>query len=834
MKNLLKDLRYALRGFARNPVFTAVALLSLALGLGANTAIFSLLDRVLLRELPVRAPGELVDITSNGPHTGDVLANFDSDYSFSYPMYRDFRDRAPVFAGVAAWYDTPASLSIGGQTERIETIMVSGNFFDVLGVRTALGRTILPEDARVRGAGPVVVLSHGFWVRRFGADPSILNQKVLINGNPMTVIGVAAKGFQGLSVGGAPDLFVPLTMEAEMLPGRDELEHRRSAWLTLMARLKPGVTRESAEAAMNIFWKPILEEEVKEVPQTRPQVRERFVKRHLTLAPGANGIPVARSVFGAPLAILMALVGLVLLIACANVANLLLARAAGRRKEIAVRLALGAGRGNIVRQMLAESALLSLGGGALGVLVASWSGAALVQLVPFSGFSQAIPTDPDGRVLAFAAVVSILSGLMFGLAPALQASRAEVYATLKDQAASTSSGQAHVRLRKVLVGGQVALSLLLLIGAGLFLRTLQNLHAIDPGFQTDHLISFAIDPPRNGYRKEQTLALFDKLSERLAGLPGVRAAVGAQTALLSGDNSLSSVIIPGREAKETDPSPNHDAIGVGYFSALGTPLLAGREFTRADAAGAHRVAIVNETFARIFFENVNPLGRQFFFRRDKDSAIEIVGVAKDGKYADLREEKQAFIFRPYAQSTAPGHVTFYVRTAQDPENMVSALRQTVRELDASLPVFDVKTVEQQINESVFAERMVSTLSAFFGGLATLLASIGLYGVMSYMVTRRTREIGLRMALGASRGAVLRLVLAEVLLVVGAGIAVALAATIPLARIARSSEILYGVKPNDPTVLAGATLLLLVVAIVAGYVPAARATRVDPVTALRHD
>src|SRR5258708_22732159 len=397
--------------------------------------------------------------------------------------------------------------------------MVSGNFFDVLGVRTVLGRTILPEDARVRGAGPVVVLSHGFWVRRFGADPSILNQKVVLSGNAMTVIGVAAKGFEGLSVGSAPDLFVPLTMEAEMLPGRDELEHRRSAWLTLMARLKPGVTRESAEAAMNIFWKPILEEEVKDVPQSRPQLRERFVKRHLTLAPGANGIPVARSVFGTPLAILMALVGLVLLIACANVANLLLARAAGRRKEIAVRLALGAGRGNIVRQMLAESALLSLGGGALGVLMASWSGAALVQLVPFSGFSQAIPTDPDGRVLAFAAAVSILSGVLFGLAPALQASRAEVYATLKDQAANTSSGQTHVRMRKALVGGQVALSLLLLIGAGLFLRTLQNLHNINPGFRTDHLISFAIDPPRNGDRKQQASALFDKRSERLAALP---------------------------------------------------------------------------------------------------------------------------------------------------------------------------------------------------------------------------------------------------------------------------------------------------------------------------
>jgi predicted permease len=832
MHALLRNIRYALRGFARNPVFTAVALLSLGLGIGANTAIFSLVDRVLLRKLPVRNPADLVQLSSTGPRFGNVLAAYDSDLSFSYPMYRDFRDRAPVFAGAAAWYPAAASFSMGGQTELIQTNLVSGNFFDVLGVNPIVGRGIAPDDTRVRGGAPVVVLSHSFWARRFGANPAILNQKILLNGHPMTIVGVAPRLFQGVAVGEAPALFVPLTMEAEMMPGRDELEKRRSVWLLVIARLKQGVSRESAEAAMNAFWKPILEEEAKALPPTRSKLRERYVNSHLTLTPAANGISAARDAFGTPLVVLMALVGLVLLIACANVANLLLARAEGRRKEIAVRLALGAGRGSIVRQILTESALLSIAGGALGVLLASWTGSLLIRLVPLTGFDKAIPADPDLRVLLFTAAVSMLSGLLFGLGPALQASRAEVYATLKDQAASTSAGIGQVRARKLLVTAQVALSLLLLIGAGLFLRTLRNLHRIDPGFRTDHLVSFTVDPSLNGYKNERSVTLFDRLSEGLAALPGVRAAVGTQTALLTGNNWMSSISIPGRERKETDPAPNLNSIGVGYFSALGTPLIAGREFTQADAGGARPVAIVNATFAQIFYDGADPLGRQFYFLGDQKTPIEIIGVVKDGKYADLREKKQAFVFVPYAQRPPIGQVTFYLRTTQDPESIVTAARQTVREVDGSLPMFDVKTMEQQIGESVSAERMVSSLSAFFGLVATLLASIGLYGVMAYMVTRRTREIGVRMALGASRGAVLKLVLSEVMLVVGAGVTIALLAAIPLGRVARS--MLYGVGPNDPLVLAGATLLLLAVAALAGYVPAARATRVDPLTALRHD
>ncbi len=432
----------------------------------------------------------------------------------------------------------------------------------------------------------------------------------------------------------------------------------------------------------------------------------------------------------------------------------------------------------------------------------------------------------------FAAAVSILSGLLFGLAPALHSSRAEVYATLKDQAANTSAGTGQVRMRKVLVAAQVALSLLLLIAAGLFLRTLQNLHAIDPGFRTDHLISFSIDPSLNGYKKEQSVALLDRLTEGLAGLPGVRAVAATQTPLLTGNDWMSSIVIPGRERKESDPTPNNDSIGPGFFSAMGTPLLSGRELAPADGPAARRVAVVNETFARIFFDEPNPLGRTFSFSSDPKTPVEIVGIAQDGKYMRLVEKKQAFIFCPYAQCLSTNPTTLYLRTTQDPESLVTALRQTVREVDASLPLFDIKTMEQQIDESVFSERMVSLLSAFFGLLATLLASLGLYGVMSYMVTRRTREIGVRMALGASRGAVLKLVLAEVLLVVGAGVAIALVAAVPLGRVTQS--MLYGVRPNDPLVLAGATVLLVAVAALAGYVPAARATRVDPLTALRHD
>lgn len=831
MSTLLNDARFALRGFRKNPAFAAVAVLSLGLGIGANTAIFSLMDRVLLRSLPVQRPQELVLLTANGPRRGNTETSYDSDYTFSYPMYRDFRDGSPVFSGVLAWFRTSASFAFGGRTELVRINLVSGNYFDMLGVKTVLGRSITPENDRVPGASPVAVLSHSFWVSRFGSDRAILNQTVIVNNHLLTVIGVAELGFRGLAVGESPELFVPVMMEAQMMPGRSELAKRRSMWLNVMARLKPGVSRSSAEGAMNVFWRPILQAELKDIPQASKSFQERFVNRHLSLVPAANGISGLRLMFQAPLRLLMALVALVLLIACANVANLMIARAAGRRKEIAIRLALGASRGDIVRQILVESVVLALAGGAMGVLVASWTGGMLLQVLPFGSMTAAISTEPDLRVLAFTAAISILSGIFFGLAPALQTTRPEVASTLKDQAANVAGGSAQVIYRKALVVLQVALSLVLLVGAGLFLRSLRNLREIDPGFRADHLMSFAINPSLNGYDMPRAVSLFDRLIGQVKTLPGVHAVGISATPLLVGDNDLSSIEVPGRVPKESDQTPNDDLVSPGFFSALAIPLVAGREFTDADGINAPKVAIVNDTFAETYFGPGNILGRHFNFASDKSKAqIEIIGIVKTGKYSDLREAKQAFIFSPYAQRYSTGSMTFYVRTSQNPETLSSALRQAVRDTDVNLPIYEMKTVEQQVDESVFADRIVSGLSAFFGLLATLLAAIGLYGVISYSVSRRTAEIGIRVALGANQRMVLSLVLREGLALIAIGVLCGSAVTFAVAHLV--TTLLYHVRANDPATFLGFTGLLVAVACLAIYIPARRAARLDPVVALR--
>jgi predicted permease len=832
---MLSDFRYALRGFRKNPTFTAIAVLSLALGIGANTAIFSLMDRVMLRSLPVRNAGELVLLTANGPRRGMVETNYDDTYTFSYPMYRDFRDRGPAFAGVLAWYPARASLSLRGRTELVVTNLVTGNYFGVLGVGTVLGRPIAPEDARVPGASPVAVLSHSFWVQRFAGDPAVLNQTMMLNGQPMTLVGVAAPSFHGLAVGEEPAIFVPLTMYSLVLPGRKgfDMEERRAHWLNVVARLKPGVTLAAAESGMNGFWKPILQNELQLFSRTTPTFRQAFVSRHLSVTSAANGISVLRMTFGSPLTLLMVLVALVLLIACANVANLLVARAAGRQKEIAIRLAIGASRAGIVRQILVESLTLALAGGALGVLLAMWSGTLLLRLLPLDGTATAISSDPDLRILAFTTAISIACGILFGLVPALQATRPKIVPTLKDQGDAILAGGSHVRYRKVLVVAQVALSLLLLIGAGLFMQSLRNIRKLSPGFRTDHLLSFAVNPTLNGYDTTRAIALFDRLEERVGALPGVRSAAMTSTPILAGENWDSSITVPGREPLENEFAPNVDTVSPGYFTALGATLLMGRDFTAADSAQAPRVAIVNQTFAQYYFGNGSPLGRTFYFTGDAaKTPVAIVGVARDGKYADLRESKQRFAFCPYGQRYTAGPMTFYVRTAQGPDTLASAVRQAVREADANLPLFDMKTMEQQIDESVSSERIVSALSGVFGLLATLLAAIGLYGVMSFSVARRTREIGIRMALGAGRGSVLWLVLSEVAMLVGLGVAIAVPASFPLTKLARS--MLYNVGPHDPWVLAGGAGVLITVALLAGYLPAARATRVDPLTALRHE
>ena len=829
------DVRYTFRAFRKSPAFVSIAVLSLALGIGANTAIFSLLDRVLLRSLPVKHPRQLVLFTANGPRRGSVNTNYGDTFTFSYPMYLDFRDRAPELDGVLAWFTIDASLSTGGQTDRVPAVLVSGNFFSTLGVGTAVGRPIVPDDARTKGANPVAVLSYGFWQQRFGSDPAVLNRQVSVNGKSFTVVGVSEKGFNGVAIGEGPGLFIPVTMKPQVMAGPDDLDVRRSLWLNIMGRLKPRASRASAEAALNVFWKPILQDELDQMNSVSPQFRRNFLNRHLTLGDAANGVSMLRMMFAQPLAVLMALVGLVLLIACANVANLQIARATGRVREIAIRLAVGATRGDIVRQILLENLILAAAGGALGLVFSIWGGNGLLALLPFGELTATITADPDWRILAFTATVSLASGVAFGLAPAFQTTNPDLAWTMKAHSGTVTSGGSEVYLRKGLVVAQMALSLLLLAGAGLFLRSMGNLRQIDLGFRPDHLMSFRIEPSLSGYQGQRAIAIMDTLRQQVAALPGVRAVAMTQTPVLVGSSWKSGVAVAGYQPKEGEDAPNVDSVGPGYFVAMGMPLVAGRDLQISDDAAAPRVAVVNETFARYYYGDANAIGRSFYFVGDASKTpVQIVGVAKDGKYAAVKEEKQRFVFCPYAQRYIAllGCMSFFVRTAADPSLIAPVLREAVHQIDANLPVTGLRTMEQQVDENLFAERIVSLLSVFFGLLATVLAAIGLYGVMSYAVTRRTPEIGVRLALGANPTDVLRLILREVAILTAAGIAIAAPLYFSLAKLAKS--LLFGVAPNDAKVLAAAAIVLALTALAAGFLPAARAARVDPLMALRND
>jgi predicted permease len=831
MPNLLEDVRYALRGLQKSPLFTIVALASLAIGIGANTAVFSLMDQALLRSLPVKNPEQLVLFRAPGPRRGSINTNYSDEVTFSYPMYREFRDGNPVFSGVMARFPISFSMSWHDQTERVYGDLVSGNYFDVLGVHAAIGRTFTPEDDRKPGGEPMVVLSYGYWKRRFGADPGVLNQVVTLNAHPMTIVGVAQAGFKSVGVGEAPDVFVPMMMQGVMMPRGSDLEKRSSMWLNIFARLKPGISRQQAEVAMNAFWKPILQAEAKDMPNMSQNVRTRFVNRHLSLQAGGQGITGAPPEFGAAIEILMGMVGLLLLIACANVASLLIARATSRQREVGIRLAMGASRLRLIRQLLTESLLLALGGGLLGLLVADWTGAGLLTFLPDDPSARGISSHPDARVFLFSLALSVLTGVLFGLVPAIQGTRAELAATLKDQATGVVGGFGHLRFRKGLVVTQVALSLVLLIGSGLFARSLYNVKNIDVGFHTDHLIQFTIQPSLNGYSQARMLALFERLREDISRLPGIRAVSMAEEPVLSGDIESGGFKVEGYQAKEEDDMvASENYVGPGYFATRGIPLVVGRDFTQADGPSGPRVVVINEKLAQHFFGTDNPIGRRLRFARD-DQPSEIVGVVKNGKTSAPKEKTVQFVYGSYPQQPM-SQLTFYARTTQDPLAAARMLRDEVRRQDANLPVFNVKTMERQIDESLFMDRLVAALSAAFGVLATLLAAVGLYGVMAFMVVRRTREIGIRMALGANRRNVLGLVLREVLVLAGAGIAIAVVAAFALGSVIESQ--LLGVSGRDPLVMGCATAALALVAFLAGYVPAVRATRVDPLSALRYE
>jgi predicted permease len=832
MHGIGQDLRFAVRTLGRSPGFTAVAAATLALGIGANTAIFSLMDQVLLRLLPVHEPGRLVVLDGPGPFSGTTHSRSSTIKELSHPLFLELRDKADVFAGVLGQYETPVHVAEGGQTEQVDGVLVSGTFFDVLGVRPARGRIFTAEDDRTPGAHPVIVLGHGFWTRRFGADPAVVGRTVYVNSQPMTVVGVAAAGFNGIAVGHSADLYIPLMMQPQVIPTwRSGINDWRVRWLTVMARLRDGVSREQAAASVNVLYGQLLREDLARLGTRTERFRKAFLEKKLILHPGARGNSPFRDDSRTPLLMLMGMVGLVLLIACANVANLLLARASARQKEIAVRLALGAGRMRLVRQLLVECLVLALAGGAVGMAFAAWTGSMLVRALPSEAAPRVLSTEPDFRVALFALGLSLVTGIVFGLLPALQSTRADVAPTLKDETTSVAGGAAF-RFRKGLVVAQVALSLLLLIGAGLFTRSLMNLRGLNPGFQPDSLLTFTVDPSLNGYDLARRIAVLEQIRQEVAAEPGVRSVSMAEVTLMTDSDSSSTVKVDGYEAKDGENmNPNFNAVGSEFFSTMGIPLLAGREIGDADAAGGRRVAVVNQTFARYFFGDKDPVGRTFRMGRRDELEIEIVGVARDGKAATLREEATRYAYVPYRQQNDVGGMTFYVRSAVDPSALAASLRAAVRRVDDALPVTRLMTMQAQIRESLFADRLVAALSAAFGALATLLAALGLYGVMSYAVSLRTREIGIRVALGADRRTVLGMVLREVAVLAVVGVCVGLPGGYGVGRYVEAE--LFGLTAYDPVTFGLATAVLLTTALLAGYVPAARATRVQPMVALRY-
>ena len=834
MDRLRHDVRFALRSFAKNPGFTAVVVITLALGIGANAAIFGLLDQILFRLLPVRDAQRLVVLDAPGPFSGRTSNQSETLTPLSQPMYEGIRDHNKVFSGVLAHWPTAVHFSTGPQTETVNTDLVSGTYFPVLGLLPAAGRLLGPEDDRAPGGHPLVVLGHRFFQARFAGDPQVVGRSVSINGHPMTVVGVAPPGFHGVEVGGASDIFVPLAMQAQVLPTWPPTHGDwRSRWLTVMARLGDRVEMDEARASVNVLYAQLLQEDAKTRPVNPRTERTRaaFLEKKLEVLPGGRGTSGLRDQARSPLLVLMGMVGLVLLIACANVANLLLARGSSRQKELAVRLALGAGRRRLVQQLLVESVILSLAGGAVGVLVSVWVGRVLISALPLEDAARTLSADPDLRVGLFALAVSLVTGMLFGIIPALQTTRVAIASTLKNEAGAVIGGSGAFRFRSGLVVAQIALSLLLLVGAGLFTRSLQNLRALDPGFQPDRLVTFTIDPSLNGHDMPGRLDLFARVRDALAAEPGVRAVSMSDVPFMTNTDSSSTITIAGREPKEgEDWNPNFAYVGPDFTTTLGIPLLSGRDVEDTDGPSTPRVAVVNESFARHFFPGQDALGQRFAFGPGQKLDTAIVGIVKDGKAANLREEVKRFVYAPYPQKPDIGGMTYYVRASGDTDALAGRVHALVRQVDPALPVTNLKTMQAQIRESLFVERMVAALSAAFGILATLLAALGLYGVMAFAVALRTREIGIRMALGAQRRDVMTMVLRDVTILVALGVAIGLPGGYGIGRVIETQ--LFGLNGRDPLTYAAATATLLAAGFLAGYVPARRATRVDPMVALR--
>jgi predicted permease len=833
---MLFNIRYAFRTLFRTPFVTGVAVLSLALGIGANSAIFSLFDQLLLRALPVTRPHELVNLSSPGPKQGSTSCGQagDCDAVFSYPMFRDLEAKQTVFTGLAAHVLFGASLAHqNGQPETGQGLLVSGSYFPVLGVPPALGRLLGPDDDRVVGESPVVVLGFDYWNQRFGGSPNVLNDTISVNGHTLTIVGVAARGFSGTTLGAKPNVYVPVTLWSAMTGRTDPIDNRRSYWAYLFARRKPGVPLDRAEAALNVPYRAILNEvEAPLQSGMSEQTMARFRAKRVVLEPGARGQSDVEREAKAPILILLAVTGVVLLIACANVANLLLARSAGRAGEIAVRLSVGAGRRQLVSQLLVEACVLALLGGAAGLLVARWTLALIASLLPAEA-AESLSFELSLPTLGFAAAVSLATGVLFGLFPALHSTRADLAGTLKGQAGQPSGSRAAARFRAGLVTAQIALSMALLVSAGLFLKSLVLVSRVDLGLTVDDIVTFRVSPQRSGYSKERARALFERIEEELRAVPGAKSVTASMVPLLAGSNWGTNVSVQGFEAgPDTDTHAFYNEIAPGYFRALGIPLLSGREFELTDGQGAAKVAIVNEAFAKKFNLGRDAVGKRMKRGRGGELDTEIVGLVQNAKYSRVKDVVPPLFFLPYRQDQQVNQLAFYVRTPLEPNSFLKTLSGVMLRVAPEVPLEDVRTMTQQIRENVFLDRFISMLAAAFASLATLLAAVGLYGVLAYTVAQRTREFGLRMALGADAASLRAMVLARVglLTLAGGGIGLGLA----LAGGSFAGSLLFEVKGHDPWVLFGSALLLSLVSLLAGLVPALRASQVDPMQALRYE
>ncbi len=843
METLWADLKYTFRALAKTPMFTAVAVASLALGIGANGAIFSLLDQVLLRMLPVKDPQDLVLFTMVGRHYG---SNWGAN-AISYPMYSDFKAHNEVFSDMFARYGNVGTLQVDKGSERVQLELVSGSYFPVLGVSAALGRVFNPQDDVTPSGHPIAVLSYSYWEANFGKDPNVIGKRIRVNNYPFTITGVAQQDFDGIDFGNAAQVFLPLAMQPEMMPQQKGfMKDRRTRWVNAFGRLKPGIAPDKAKASIAPYMQSMLEMEVRE-PAFRTAsdtVRSEFLKCTMNLLPGSQGRSFIRQRLQAPLWVLMTITGTVLLIACANLANLLLARAAGREREIAVRLAVGAGRWRLMRQLLTESLTLAAIGGIAGVAVAFAADKLLIAaFVPSDSQGMKISAVPDLRVLLFTVGLSAVTGLLFGLFPAWRSTKPDLASTLKDQAGGVVGG-GNVRLRKVLVASQVMLSLVLLVGAGLFVKSLGNLRGLGPGFPTAKLIAFDTAPASIGYNSEATKAFYQRLTDTLNATPGIQSTGAASMRIMRNNEWDNWVTVEGYTPQAGDrPFAYMNSVTPNYFATLGVPFVAGRDFTAQDTEQTlHREPdnwsptkiIVNEAFVKHYFNGQSAIGKRVGFGIDPGTKtdMEIIGVIKDIKYMNLRNDVPYQAFIPMLAARVHSGRTMFVRTAAQPEAMVSVIRARIREIEPSLPINSLRAVDEDVSDTLVTERMTASLSAVFGFLATGLAVIGLYGVMAYSVARRTREIGIRVALGAGEGNVVWMVMREVLILVGVGVAVALPAAFALTGLVRTQ--LFGVTPADPWTLAIATVALTTVACAAGYIPALRASRINPILALRNE